>query len=117
MSTPAQVAEARLALARRLAMLRRDAGFTQAQTAHRIRYSRNAVPALRPPGCAAATFAAWPASCLGGDELAHEHGHIEALGAAARTLAAQRAQQTQHGDQPPPGIATLRKRLRSLSPL
>jgi transcriptional regulator with XRE-family HTH domain len=57
MSTPARVAEARLALARRLAMLR-DAGFSQAQTARRIRYSRSAVARAEATGVAAATFAA-----------------------------------------------------------
>jgi hypothetical protein len=67
MSTPARVAEARLALARRLAMLRdagfplamlRDAGFPQAQTARRIRYSRSAVARAEATGVCSRDFAA-----------------------------------------------------------
>jgi hypothetical protein len=43
MNTPTWVTEARLALGRRLAILRHDAGFTQAHAAHKIGYSRGGV--------------------------------------------------------------------------
>src|SRR5690242_12087594 len=51
------VAVARLALARCLAMVRRDAGFTQARRLHDASATAAAPwPALKPPGCAATTL-------------------------------------------------------------
>jgi folate-binding Fe-S cluster repair protein YgfZ len=88
-----------------LAVLRRDAGPTQAQAARRIRYSRSAVARAEATGVCRRDLCSLAGQLYGaGNELAHEHDRIEALGAAARTLAAQQARQARHGDQPPAGI-------------
>ena len=105
MSTSAQVAQARLALARRLAILRQDAGFTQCQAAARLRYSRSAVARAEATGVCSRGFCRLAGQLYGaGDELALEHDRIDALAAAARNQAARRAQQDRHTG-PPPGIA------------
>jgi len=63
MSTPARVAEARLTLARRLTLLRQDAGSPR-RGPHAASATAAALSfAAKPPGCAAATSAAWSASC------------------------------------------------------
>ena len=101
MSTAAQVTEARLALARRLAILRQAAGFTQAHTARRIRYSRSAVARAEATGVCSRDFCRLAGRLYGaGDQLAHEHDRIEALVAAVRGQAAEQARQARHGDQP-----------------
>ena len=108
MSTPAQVAVARLALGRRLASTRQDVGLTQAQAGRRIGYSRSAVARAEATGVCSRDFCRLAGQLYGaGAELAYEHDRIEALAAAARTQAARQARQHRQAHHPPPpGIAT-----------
>lgn len=94
MSTPAEVAEARLALGRRLAGLRQNAGFTQAVAGARMGYSRSAVARAEATGVCSRDFCRLSDRLYGaGDELALAHDRVEALAAAARSQAARRARQ------------------------
>jgi hypothetical protein len=108
MSTPPAVAEARLALGRRLAILRREAGFTQAHAARRIGYSRSAVARAEATGVCSRDFCRLAGRLYGaGDEVAAEHDRIEALVAAARSQAALQARRAWLRDHPPVGGAVL----------
>jgi hypothetical protein len=90
MRTPARVTDARLALERRLAILRHDAGFTHAHAANRIGYSRSCVTCAEAAGVCSRDFCRLAGELYGaGDELAAEHDRIEALAAAARSQVAQ----------------------------
>src|SRR5215469_1386060 len=92
MSTSERVIEARLALGRRLAILRHDAGFTQVQAAHKIGYSRSGVARAEATGVCSRDFCRLAGQLYGaGDQLATEHDRIEALAAAARSQAARQA--------------------------
>lgn len=64
MSTPAAVAEARLALGRRLAGLRQNAGLTQAVAGVRMGYRRSAVARAEATGVCSHDFAACPTGCM-----------------------------------------------------
>ena len=64
MSTPPPVTEARLALARRLAILGHDAGFTQAHAAHGIEYSRSAVARAEATGVCSCDFCRRPVTAV-----------------------------------------------------
>jgi len=106
MSTPGRVTEARMALGRRLAILRHAAGFTQAHAAHRIGYSRSGVARAEATGACSRDLCRLAGRLYGaGDELAAEHDRIEALAAVARSQAARQARRARLGDDPPPGIA------------
>jgi len=101
-SIPVPVADARLALGRRLASLRENAGLTQAEAAGRIRYSRSAVARAEATGVCSRDFCRLTGRLYGaGEELALEHDRIEALAMAARSQAARQARQRRHP--PPPG--------------
>lgn len=102
MSIPAQVADARLALGRRLASLRENAGLTQAEAAGRIGYSRSAVARAEATGVCSRGFCRLAGRLYGaGEDLALEHDRIGALALAARSQAARQARQRRH---PPPQI-------------
>jgi hypothetical protein len=107
MSTRTQLTQARLALARRLAILRRNAGYTQAQAARMIHYSRSAVARAEATGICSRDFCRQAGHLYGaGDDLAHDHDHIQALTAAARAETARASRQARHADHPlPPAVA------------
>ena len=92
MSTLTQVTEARLALGRRLAILRHDAGFTQAHATHRLGYSRSCVARAEATRVCSRDFCRLAGALYrAGAELAAEHDLIEALAAAACSQAARQA--------------------------
>lgn len=94
MTTPAAVAEARLALGRRLASLRRDAGLTQALAGARVGYSRSAVARAEATGVCSRDFCLLAGRLYGaGEELVLAHDQIAALAAAARSRAARQDRQ------------------------
>jgi hypothetical protein len=101
-STPAAVAEARLALGRRLADLRQDARLTQALAAARIGYSRSAVARAEATGVCSRDFCRLTGRLYGaGDELVLAHDQIAALATATRSQADRQARRDRH-----PGSAT-----------
>jgi transcriptional regulator with XRE-family HTH domain len=103
MSIPARVADARLALGRRLASLRENAGLTQAEAAGRMRYSRSAVARAEAIGVCGREFCRLAGQLYGaGEDLALEHDRIEALALAARSQAARQARQRRHPTPQPP---------------
>ena len=103
MSIPARVADARLALGRRLASLRENAGLTQAEAAARMRYSRSAVARAEATGVCSREFCRLAGQLYGaGEELALEHDRTGALALAARSQAARQARRRRH---PPPAGA------------
>lgn len=89
MSTRAQVADARAALARQLASLRRAVGLSQAQAGRCITYSRSQVARGEAAGVYSRDFCRLAGQLHGaGDQLALVHDRIDALADAARTQAA-----------------------------
>jgi hypothetical protein len=92
-----EVAEARLALGRRLASLRQQAGLTQVLAGARIGYSRSAVARAEATGVCSRDFCGLADRLYeAGDELALAHDQITALATAARSQAAQHARRNHH---------------------
>jgi transcriptional regulator with XRE-family HTH domain len=104
-SAVGEVAEARLALGRRLASLRQEAGLTQVLAGARIGYSRSAVARAEATGVCSRDFCRLAGQLYGAaDELALAHDQIAALATAARSQAARHARRNH---QPGPAAAVL----------
>jgi hypothetical protein len=99
------VAEARAALARRLAFLRQAAGFTQAQAAYRLSYSRSAVARAEVTGVCSRDFCRLAGQLYGGRRARRRTRPHRALAITAPSQAARQARRARHGDRLPPGGA------------
>lgn len=98
--------EARAALGRRLASLRRNAGLSQHVVAARIGYSRSAVARAEATGLGSRDLYRLAGLLLGaGDKLARACDNAAALTAAERAYAARRAREARLASQEPAEMA------------